>query len=69
MGKEPFQWVCFKADKWELFLEPSTGSLFQEHRQGFEAAQGLPEGVGKAYVQVPCAPPHPREQLPRCRLS
>lgn len=57
MGKEPFQWVCFKADKWELFLEPSTCCLFQGHGQGFEALQGIPEGVEEAYVQVPCALP------------
>lgn len=55
MEKEPFQWVCFKADKWELFLEPSTQCLFQEHRQGFGTRAS--SGGGGSLRSGPTCPP------------
>lgn len=55
MGKEPFQWVCFKLDKRELFLEPSTQCLFQGHGQGFGTRAS--SGGGGSQRSGPMCPP------------
>lgn len=61
MGRA-FHRVCSTVDKRDLFLEPQPAACPQEHRHGLSAEQEfLMEGSR--------VPSHPREQLPRWRLS